>query len=271
MQRLQRAPCTCPTSRYSMWKCLTAMATRRAPQFAQLPGGVNVPIVMVTGLDDPRSIDSAYDVGATDFVVKPINWALIVHRIRYVLRGARTLEALRFSEQKNAALLKAIPDGIFLVDAEGVISHRVSPIAGLADGAQSQDGRARSNSSICSRSGCTHGPWSACSATLLGAPAAFEFPLEVQGHATRHFECRYAPNATGQVLAIIRDITARKQTEAHIHRLAYFDVLTDLPNREWLGEYLPHSLGAGPSGRSQPCRPVRGPRSVQAHQRYVGS
>jgi hypothetical protein len=28
------------------------------------------------------------------------------------------------------------------------------------------------------------------------------------------------------VLAIIRDITARKRTEAHIHRLAYFDVLT---------------------------------------------
>ena len=66
-----------------------------------LPGGRDVPIVMVTGLDDPMSINLAYDAGATDFVVKPINWALLVHRIRYVLRGARTIEALRLSEQKN--------------------------------------------------------------------------------------------------------------------------------------------------------------------------
>src|SRR4029078_3928085 len=76
----------------------------------------------------------AYHVGATDFVVKPINWALIVHRIRYVLRGARNLDALRFRRQKDAALLRAIPDGIFLVDTLGTISHIVSPIMGLIDG-----------------------------------------------------------------------------------------------------------------------------------------
>src|SRR5215472_13199335 len=97
-----------------------------------LPGGADVPIVMVTGFDDPASINLAYDAGATDFVVKPINWPLLAHRIRYVLRGARTVEALRFSEQKNSALLKAIPDGIFLVDATGLISHCYSPIRGLA-------------------------------------------------------------------------------------------------------------------------------------------
>ena len=96
-----------------------------------LPRGCDVPIVMVTGLDDPKSIDFAYDAGATDFVVKPINWALLVHRIRYVLRGARTIEALRLSEQKNSALLRAVPDGIFLVSAAGTISHCFSPIAGL--------------------------------------------------------------------------------------------------------------------------------------------
>ncbi len=205
----------------------------------QLPGGANLPIVMVTGHDDPASIDQAYNVGATDFVVKPINWALIVHRIRYVLRGARNLDALRFSEQKNAALLRAIPDGIFLVDTLGTISHIVSPIAGLIDGTHAPGTRrladllpqvAQERAMAC------------LNATVRGDPAAFEFALEAECETTRHFECRYAPNAGGQVLAIIRDITARKRTEAHIHRLAYFDVLTGLPNREWLGDYLSQSL-----------------------------
>jgi len=36
-----------------------------------LPGGREVPIVMVTGCDDAASINLAYDAGATDFVVKP--------------------------------------------------------------------------------------------------------------------------------------------------------------------------------------------------------
>src|SRR3984957_1272340 len=96
-----------------------------------LPGGADLPIMMVTGCDDTLSIDRAYEAGPTGFVVKPINWALLTHRIRYVMRGARTIEALRFSEQKNAALLKAIPDGIFLVDSSGSIGHCFSPIEGL--------------------------------------------------------------------------------------------------------------------------------------------
>ncbi|MGH8313640.1 MAG: response regulator, partial [Steroidobacterales bacterium] len=158
-----------------------------------LPGGLNLPIVMVTGLDDPLSINHAYDAGATDFVVKPINWALLVHRIRYVLRGARTIDDLRLSEQKNAALLKAIPDGIFLVDAAGAIRHCFSPMDGLASA---------SRHLIDMLPPSTHGrALEGLTATLGGAPVAFEFALENAGQAARHFECRYLPNATGQVLA----------------------------------------------------------------------
>ena len=39
-----------------------------------------------------RSIDSinrAYQVGATDFITKPINWAILPHRIRHILRASQ--------------------------------------------------------------------------------------------------------------------------------------------------------------------------------------
>ncbi|MGO9804525.1 MAG: putative bifunctional diguanylate cyclase/phosphodiesterase [Steroidobacteraceae bacterium] len=217
---------------------------RACSNIRALPGGRDVPIVMVTGFDDPTSINLAYDAGATDFVVKPINWALLAHRIRYVLRGARTVEALRFSEQKNSALLKAIPDGIFLVDAAGLISHCYSPVAGLPVPAGSTprldelvppSERARAMDCL--------------ESTLRGVPAAFEFAVQCSGDA-RHFECRYLPNAGGGALAIVRDVTQRKHTEAHIQRLAYFDGLTGLPNREWISEYLSQAL-AEAAGREQ--------------------
>ncbi len=204
-----------------------------------LPGGADLPIVMVTGCDDTLSIDRAYEAGATDFVVKPINWTLLSHRIRYVMRGARTIEALRFSEQKNAALLKAIPDGIFLVDSAGVVGHCFSPIAGMSSTAH--ETAATSFFDLIPE--ITRGNAMDClSSALRGEAAVFEFSLEAKAHSTRHFECRYLPNAAGQALAIVRDVTARKETEARIHRLAYFDALTGLPNREWICEYLAQSL-----------------------------
>lgn len=54
----------------------------------KLPGGGQIPIVMLTGLDDDDSIASAYEAGATDFFVKSLQWSLLVHRVRHVLRAA---------------------------------------------------------------------------------------------------------------------------------------------------------------------------------------
>ena len=200
-----------------------------------LPGGENLPIVMVTGLEDSASIERAYEVGATDFVVKPLNWPLLAHRIRYVLRGARTIEALRVSEQKNAALVKAIPDGLLLVNANGVIDHCFNPVAGLP-------GRSAQHLVDMIPRAAQARALECLASTLQGEPAEFEFSLPFENRPTRHLECRYLPNATGQVLVIVRDITERKETQAHIQRLAYFDALTGLPNREWIGDYLSRSL-----------------------------
>jgi predicted signal transduction protein with EAL and GGDEF domain/FixJ family two-component response regulator len=205
-----------------------------------LPGGADLPIVMVTGCDDTVSIDRAYEAGATDFVVKPINWALLVHRIRYVLRGAHTIVDLRFSEQKNAALLKAIPDGIFLVNGRGVIEHCYSPAAGLIDPPKS--GFESMGLLDLIPAGAHARAMDCLDAALRGEAAVFEFSLDAESRSNRHFECRYLPNSSGQVLAIVRDVTARKEAQARIHRLAYFDGLTGLPNREWIHDYLAQSL-----------------------------
>ena len=34
---------------------------------------LNVPIIMLTALDDIESVEKSFDAGATDFVVKPVN------------------------------------------------------------------------------------------------------------------------------------------------------------------------------------------------------
>jgi diguanylate cyclase (GGDEF)-like protein len=54
-----------------------------------------LPVVMITGHDDAHSIARAYESGATDFIAKPVNWTLLPHRLRYILRNAEADRRLR--------------------------------------------------------------------------------------------------------------------------------------------------------------------------------
>lgn len=43
------------------------------------------PILMITALDDPTSVDRAFAAGATDYITKPINWAVLRQRVNKLL------------------------------------------------------------------------------------------------------------------------------------------------------------------------------------------
>jgi signal transduction histidine kinase len=62
------------------------------------PAISDIPVLMATSLDDPGSINRAYEAGATDFAAKPLNWAIEVHRLRYMLRAADTANLLKATE-----------------------------------------------------------------------------------------------------------------------------------------------------------------------------
>ena len=53
-----------------------------------------VPIVMVTGHEDSPAITRAFEAGATDFISKPVNWALLPRRLEYILRNAAAAERI---------------------------------------------------------------------------------------------------------------------------------------------------------------------------------
>ena len=78
-----------------------------------------VPIVMATGLEDIASIDAAYAAGATDFIPKPINWALLRHRVRYILRSSQAARELGKSEEKFRLITESSGDFIAMLDRQG--------------------------------------------------------------------------------------------------------------------------------------------------------
>jgi PAS domain S-box-containing protein len=62
--------------------------------------GEEVPIIMITGMQDLEMANACYDAGATDFITKPINWVVLQHRIRYIFRSYQNLKKLRDGESR---------------------------------------------------------------------------------------------------------------------------------------------------------------------------
>jgi signal transduction histidine kinase len=71
------------------------------------PDSAFVPIVVATSLDDVPSIARAYEAGATDFIPKPVNWLVLHHRVRYILRASRAFEELRRNQAHLIAAKEA--------------------------------------------------------------------------------------------------------------------------------------------------------------------
>lgn len=98
-----------------------------------LPGGADTPVLIMTGLDDYQSITRAYEVGATDFIVKPINGLLLGHRVRYMLRSGHAMQELRDSQHKLVQARDAALEGARLKsEFLATISHEMrTPMNGI--------------------------------------------------------------------------------------------------------------------------------------------
>ncbi|MEB3179974.1 MAG: PAS domain-containing protein [Nostocaceae cyanobacterium] len=70
-----------------------------------LPGGDRTPVLMITALYDQDSVEEAFASGASDFVTKPIHWAVLRHRIQRLLEASRAMQELR--KQSEQAQLQS--------------------------------------------------------------------------------------------------------------------------------------------------------------------
>ena len=64
-------------------------------EIRRLYGEADISIVMVTALEDSRSIEKAYHLGATDFISKPINWDTFTYRIQYLVKARNAIVEIK--------------------------------------------------------------------------------------------------------------------------------------------------------------------------------
>jgi len=203
-----------------------------------LPGGGRVPVVMITGLDDVQSIERAFEVGATDFITKPINWPILAHRVRYMLRASSAINDLKQNQRRlsNAQRIGEMGDWEWDVrqdrivpseQARRIFGHDTGwgtlPIDDFLASVHPEDAERV-------REACEH-------AISNGDAFAIEHRVVQSGGKLRHVHQQVeviAHDDAGRALRLagaVHDITRRKDAEEQIRRLAYYDTLTGLPNR----------------------------------------
>ena len=176
------------------------------------PGGDLVPIVMMTGLEDLDSIHWAYGAGATDFVVKPINWVILGYRVNSLMGASRAALELARSEEKARALMRAIPDLIIRFGADGTI---LDCVAGEITGTQPSDEQwaGRKLSEIVPAEVADEVFRQAEQARMSGAVKVFVYKQSF-GEEFRSFEARVVSIRDGESLFIARDSTEKRAGEA---------------------------------------------------------
>lgn len=66
----------------------------------------DMPVIIITSLDDDFSVEQAFQAGADDYITKPINWSVLKHRISHTLATRNIQNANRPESELEISIRK---------------------------------------------------------------------------------------------------------------------------------------------------------------------
>lgn len=177
-------------------------------------------ILMLTPLNDAATIESAYDAGATETLPLPVVWSALARRVAHLHDYLRARRLTVESRARRETFLQAVPDVIMLVDRDGMEPIPLS----------------NSKEAPFSVSDLPEGllkDWRRAVREALESGKVMTSEFKVGDGQDRHFyELRIIRYTDNQAMMIFRDVSTQKRANARVFRLAFYDPLTGLPNRQ---------------------------------------
>lgn len=205
--------------------------------------GAPVPVIAVLKEDAPEEVRLAWEVGANDFIIRPIHRAGLLARIRMLLRNTDTAAQLEYEHREMAVAQQIVGIGhwAWRVGSQEVrvydmarrvlnVPHdEVLTLDRLMEHVHEEDRRRVRIALEC--------------VAERDRPSHQEFRLAQNPGAedvfiSQHIQVFTGPKRELWVAGTVENISRRRRAQQRIIRLAYYDSHTGLPNRTFLREAI---------------------------------
>ncbi len=225
----------------------------------------DVPIIFVTAMYDLESEIAGLELGASDYITKPVNLAIARHRIRNLLdreQLRQQVEAKRLQlekevtrRQKSEDILRKLsvaveqsPASVVITDLNACIEY-VNPQFTEVTGYSSAD-VLEQNPRLWQSKQMSKATYSSmwqqltCGQVWRGELINRRKNGEIYWEDTHIAPIKSALGVVTHYVAVKIETTKRKQLEDQVWHLAYYDPLTKLANRRLLDDRLSQTIAA---------------------------
>jgi two-component system cell cycle response regulator len=198
-------------------------------------GTERIPVIFMSARTDTDDIVAGFDIGAVDYIGKPLRMAEVCARVRVQLQLRSTSEAHIEQADRLRMIVNAMDEGLMIIDANGQIEYS-NPACEryLGYGPNGLAGQALPELLGAPLAQEYSDYFAACA--QAGAPpqaGAREVLIRHRDGALRAMDLTVTPMVAGEPLFIglLHDITHHKRSETALQHAAMVDQLTQIANR----------------------------------------
>jgi diguanylate cyclase (GGDEF)-like protein/PAS domain S-box-containing protein len=200
------------------------------------PATARIPVIFMSARGETEDIVAGFDIGAADYIPKPLRMEEVCARVRAQLRLNSGSAAQKEQAERLRMIVDSMDQGLLIVERSGRVQY-ANPACDRYLGYAADELVGRSLAELLAQQDSY-----ADGATVM----------ETIGHGTREVLIRHRDGglramdltmtpmhaADDLFVALLHDITHHKQSEDALHRAAMLDPLTKIANRRHFDAFL---------------------------------
>ncbi|MFC4932694.1 diguanylate cyclase [Massilia sp. GCM10023247] len=207
------------------------------------PATSNIPVIFMSARADTDDIVAAFDIGAADYMAKPLRLAEVCARARVQLQFRRTVLSQQQQSERLRLIVDSMDEGLMMIEPSGRIQYANPACERYLGYAQGElAGRALDDllAPPVAQEYLEFFRQSLVRPPPQGWRGARELLIRQRDGILRAMDFTLTPMGEEQPLfiALLHDITHHKQSENALQRVALLDPLTKIANRRHFDTFL---------------------------------